>query len=291
MAVFLSTINSNLKLNEKLFISWVGPRGIVAAGIASLFGEKLILEGVEGAEFIMPLVFMIVLGTVLLNATTARSFAKIVGVYLDKSEGIVIIGASKFARLIGHYLEKNERHVVLIDSNDTNIQKSKDIGLEAINASIYSEELTDNIELSDVGYLIAMTANADINLKAIDRFQKQFGENGTFRLITPDERKNPAKRPVDGLFSQTDDFVSLTETVREYPAIHEVVLTGSKHFDELMNKANADEHIIPLFVKDLKGELHIISPNNEFTQKLGKDWKLVYMGKPLDIEAAANSNQ
>ncbi|MCB0438131.1 MAG: sodium:proton antiporter, partial [Mangrovimonas sp.] len=72
LAVFLSTINSNLKVNEKLFVSWVGPRGIVAAGIASLFGEKLILEGVEGAEYIMPLVFMIVLGTVLLNATTAR---------------------------------------------------------------------------------------------------------------------------------------------------------------------------------------------------------------------------
>ena len=286
LAVFLSTTNSNLKLNEKLFVSWVGPRGIVAAGIASLFGEKLILEGIEGAEYIMPLVFMIVLGTVLLNATTARPFAKIVGVYLDKSEGIVIIGASKFARLIGHYLEKNQRHVVLIDSNDTNIQKAKDIGLEAINASIYSEELTDNIELSDVGYLIAMTANADINLKAIDRFQKQFGENGTFRLITSDEMKNPAKKPVEGLFSQTDDFVSLTETVREYPAIHEITLKSPKHFDELMNKANADKDIIPIFVKDLKGELHIISPNNKFTQNIGKGWKLVYLGKPMDIETA-----
>ncbi|MCB0427180.1 MAG: sodium:proton antiporter, partial [Mangrovimonas sp.] len=159
LAVFLSTINSNLKVNEKLFVSWVGPRGIVAAGIASLFGEKLILEGVEGAEYIMPLVFMIVLGTVLLNATTARPIAKMVGVYLEKSEGIVIIGASKFARLIGHYLENNGRHVVLIDSNESNVRKSKDLGLEAINASIYSEELTDNIELNDVGYLIAMTAN------------------------------------------------------------------------------------------------------------------------------------
>ena len=286
LAVFLSTTNSNLKLNEKLFVSWVGPRGIVAAGIASLFGEKLILEGIEGAEYIMPLVFMIVLGTVLLNATTARPFAKIVGVYLDKSEGIVIIGASKFARLIGHYLEKNQRHVVLIDSNDINIQKAKDIGLEAINASIYSEELTDNIELSDVGYLIAMTANADINLKAIDRFQKQFGENGTFRLITSDEIKNPAKKPTDGLFSQTDDFVSLTETVREYPAIHEINLTSSKHFDELMSIANADKDIIPIFVKDLNGELHIISPKNRFMQNLGKGWKLVYLGKPMDIETA-----
>eukprot|EP01093_Parvamoeba_rugata_P019391 TRINITY_DN869_c0_g1_i12.p1 TRINITY_DN869_c0_g1~~TRINITY_DN869_c0_g1_i12.p1 ORF type:complete len:391 (+),score=87.99 TRINITY_DN869_c0_g1_i12:1775-2947(+) len=64
LAVFVSTQGSKLNLNEKLFISWVGPRGIVAAGIASLFGSKLMRQGVEGAEYITPLVFMIVLGTV-----------------------------------------------------------------------------------------------------------------------------------------------------------------------------------------------------------------------------------
>ncbi|MGB6269363.1 MAG: sodium:proton antiporter, partial [Olleya sp.] len=103
IGVFLSTFGSKLKLNEKLFISWVGPRGIVAAGIASLFGLKLASKGVPGAEYITPLVFVIVLGTVLLNATTARLFAKLVGVFLKTSNGILIVGASKVSRLIGHY--------------------------------------------------------------------------------------------------------------------------------------------------------------------------------------------
>ena len=77
LGVFLSTINSSLKTNEKLFISWVGPRGIVAAGIASLFGTKLVLLGEPGAEYITPLVFAVVLTTVLLNATTARLLRQI----------------------------------------------------------------------------------------------------------------------------------------------------------------------------------------------------------------------
>ncbi|RLD25420.1 MAG: cell shape-determining protein, partial [Bacteroidetes bacterium] len=72
LGVFLSTNRSKLEFKEKIFISWVGPRGIVAAGIASLFGTKLALEGVPGAEYITPLVFAVVLTTVLLNATTAR---------------------------------------------------------------------------------------------------------------------------------------------------------------------------------------------------------------------------
>eukprot|EP01093_Parvamoeba_rugata_P019390 TRINITY_DN869_c0_g1_i11.p1 TRINITY_DN869_c0_g1~~TRINITY_DN869_c0_g1_i11.p1 ORF type:complete len:481 (+),score=104.66 TRINITY_DN869_c0_g1_i11:1605-3047(+) len=147
LAVFVSTQGSKLNLNEKLFISWVGPRGIVAAGIASLFGSKLMRQGVEGAEYITPLVFMIVLGTVLLNATTARLFARLVGVFLTKSNGILIVGASKLSRLLGHYLESNGRHVVLIDSNQNNIDKAHELGLEALNTNIYSDTLSDNIEL------------------------------------------------------------------------------------------------------------------------------------------------
>ena len=49
LGVFLSSAGSDLKLNEKLFIGWVGPRGIVAAGIASLFGSKLLAKGEPGA--------------------------------------------------------------------------------------------------------------------------------------------------------------------------------------------------------------------------------------------------
>jgi len=180
LGVFLSARKSSLKLNEKLFISWVGPRGIVAAGIASLFGSKLVKNGVSGAEYITPLVFMIVLGTVLLNATTARLFARIARVFLKKAEGILIVGASKVSRLIASYLEKNDRHVVLIDSNHVNIEKAQKIGLDALNTNIYSDALTDNIELNDIGYLMALTGNADINKYAINKFRKHFGEKWRF---------------------------------------------------------------------------------------------------------------
>ena len=284
LAVFLSTYNSNLKLNEKLFISWVGPRGIVAAGIASLFGSKLIKEGVEGAEYITPLVFMIVLGTVLLNATTARLFAKIVGVFLTKSEGVLIIGASKVSRLLGHYLENNGRHVVLIDSNLTNIKKAKELGLEAFDSNIYSETLADNIELNDVGYLMALTGNSDINKYAIDKFGEQFGENGSFRLVTKDEMLDDQNNPKEGLFSQTDDYNTLSEVTLKFPSIQELTLKDKEHYLELIEITNNDKDIIPLFVKDNTGELHIISSFNKDVKDVDKGSKLVYLGKPFKIK-------
>lgn len=284
LAVFLSTYKSSLKFREKLFISWVGPRGIVAAGIASLFGLKLAKDGVADAEYITPLVFMIVLGTVLLNATTARLFAKVAGVFLKKSEGILIVGASKVSRLIGHYLEANGRHVVLIDSNQVNIKKSEELGLEALNTNIYSDTLMDNIELNDVGYLMALTGSSDINKYAINKFGKQFGENGSFRLLTSEEMSNPDKIPREGLFSQTDDFVSLSEVTRKYPAIHEMDLKDKAHFISLMNITDNDEDIIPLFIKNDKGILDIISSINKEKHKVEPGFKLVYLGKPFDVE-------
>ncbi|BAO75529.1 cation:proton antiporter [Winogradskyella sp. PG-2] len=279
IGVFLSTQGSTLKRNEKLFISWVGPRGIVAAGIASLFGLKLAKAGVPGAEYITPLVFMIVLGTVLLNATTARYFAKLVGVFLTKSDGILIVGASKLSRLIGDYLESNGRHVVLIDSNQSNIEKAKELGLEALNTNVYSETLSDNIELNDVGYLMAMTANSEINKYAIKKFGKQFGENGSFRLVTTHEMNSPENNPKEGLFSHTDDYITLTEVTRKYPSILEIDIEDKAHYESLIEITNKEKDMIPLFLKDDEGELHIISSYNKEIDTLGEESKLVYLGK------------
>ena len=283
IGVFLSARKSSLKFNEKLFISWVGPRGIVAAGIASLFGLKLAKNGVPGAEYITPLVFMIVLGTVLLNATTARLFARIAGVFLKKSEGILIVGASNVSRLIGHYLETNDRHVVLIDSNLTNIKKAQDLGLEALTSNIYSDTLTDNIELNDMGYLVALTGNSDINKFAINKFSKQFGENGSFRLITVDEMNDPKNNPKEGLFSHTDDFISLTEVARNFPEIHEFEIKDGAHYEKTIDLANKDKDIIPLFLKDALGELEIISSYNKDVKEIKKGFQLVYLGKPIEL--------
>jgi len=285
LGVFLSTTRSSLNISEKMFISWVGPRGIVAAGIASLFGSRLMIEEVEGAEYITPLVFMVVLGTVLLNATTARFFAKIVGVFLDKSEGILIIGASKFSRLVGEYLKENDRHVVLVDNNEVNIDKAKKIGLEAINTSIYSDTIFDDIELSDVGYLMALTGNSNINSHAIKKFEKQFGENGAFRLISKKEMQENNNKPKEGLFSQTDDFLTITEATQSFPLINEIVLENKENYYELIKQTNNDINRIPLFLKTSDGELHIISTfNNHNSNGFAKGSKLVYLGKPFDEE-------
>lgn len=282
LGVFVSTIGSNLSINERLFISWVGPRGIVAAGIASLFGTELVEYGVPGAEYITPMVFGVVLVTVLLNATTARFVASLLGVFLKKSEGILIVGASKVSRLIASYLHKNNRHVVLVDSNRSNIEKAKELGLDAINANIYNDELSDNIELSDVGYLLAMTGNDEINMQAMKRFGERFGENGTFRLMTNEELINSGPKNPNDVFSNTHDYIRFTEVARNFPSIQEIEVDDKVRFLQVLEIIRESEDAIPLFIKNGNGYLELIDTLTEFDVEQGS--AIAYLGKPLDFE-------
>ena len=280
LAVFLSTTHSGLNFNEKLFISWVGPRGIVAAGIASLFGLKLTMQGEPGAEYITPLVFMIVLGTVLLNATTARLFAKTVGVFLKSSDGIIMIGASNFARLIADYLKKNGRRVVLIDNNAENIERAKLLGLEAMEGNVYSDELLEDVELNDIGFLLALTGSPVLNEYVMGKYSDIFGENGSFRIASSDEISEGNQKPKTHLFTHKDDYINLSEVVRDFPSVNEVTINSPEHYSSLLKEINDEEHSIPLFLKDNTGFIHIISSLNK-SFKIEKGNVLMYVGKTI----------
>ena len=277
IAVFLSTRKSNLKLNEKLFISWVGPRGIVAAGIASLFGSKLLRQGVEGAEYITPLVFMIVLGTVLLNATTARLFAKMVGVFLKSSDAILFVGASSPARLIANYLKENGKRVILIDSNKEYVEDAKKADLEAFTVDVYGNDLSDNIELNDVGYLIAMTGSEAVNEFAVKSFSKAFGEQGSYRLATSKEILKPILEDQNKFFTPKDDYINLSEAYRDNPKIYEVAITSEEEYNAMLSKLFNEVKSIPLFVK--KEDKLFLLPEFEKQEGNKDNCTLIYLGK------------
>ena len=267
------------EFNEKLFISWVGPRGIVAAGIASLFGSKLLKQGVEGAEYITPLVFMIVLGTVLLNATTARLFAKIVGVFLKSSNAILIVGASSPARLIAGFLKRKGKRVIIIDSNENFINQAIKEDLEALPVNIYDDDLRDNIELNDVGYLIAITGNDAVNTYALTNFSNEFGEHGAFRLASSLEVVNASEEERKAFFTPNDDYINLSEAFRENPTIKEILIGSKKEYDAILKSLEKEEKSIPLFIQNNKG-IYLIT---EFEQQdfEFKNITLSYLGKEI----------
>jgi len=62
--ILLSTWNRGFSWKQQFFLSWIAPRGIVAASMASLFALSLRKEGIDGGEAIKALVFLTILMTV-----------------------------------------------------------------------------------------------------------------------------------------------------------------------------------------------------------------------------------
>ena len=279
LGVFLSTGGSNLSFREKLFISWIGPRGIVAAGIASLFGLRLVEKGVEGAELITPLVFLIVLGTVLLNATTARLVARMLGVTLDDSNGIMLVGAGKGSRLIAKYLQNNGRHVVLVDNNAREIKRATDMGLEGIVENVFSDNLEDRYELLDMAYLIALTSSNEVNNVACEKYKENYGEKGAYRFVTNLEMRNDeVDIPKNALFTTDCDFVRFNRVVRDSQQVNEYIIQDEVvDLPSILRKFTDNQ--LPLFIRSAKtGEIRTITAHHEGLEAETGD-AIAYLGE------------
>ena len=74
---------SGLGWSEKLILSWIAPRGVVTAAVASLFALQLEAADVAGASDLKGLVFLMIVLTVGLQGLTAPSLARRLGLVLE----------------------------------------------------------------------------------------------------------------------------------------------------------------------------------------------------------------
>src|SRR5690606_21211684 len=80
LKVLWSTLGSGLTWPERALLAWIAPRGIVAAAVSGVFAFQLEAQGVEGAGALVPLTFVVIIGTVVLQSFTAGPIARLLGV-------------------------------------------------------------------------------------------------------------------------------------------------------------------------------------------------------------------
>ncbi|HBB9990351.1 TPA: sodium:proton antiporter [Vibrio parahaemolyticus] len=177
LSIFFSTMRSNLNLKDKLFLSWVAPRGIVAASISSLFAIKLTEYGVDGASLLVPMTFMVIIGTVVLQSATARPMAIALGVAEPAPRGFLLIGANRVAREIGQALARYDRRVLMTDSNWEYISQVRMMGLDYYYGNPISSHADDNLNMIGIGQVVALTPDQHFNIMACMQFVDEFGED------------------------------------------------------------------------------------------------------------------
>jgi len=184
ISVLLSTRQSNLSWQEKAFIAWMAPRGIVAAAVSSIFSFYLADQGVLQAEMLAPITFFVVAGTVTIYSLTARPLAMSLGLASRGQKGFLIVGAHSWARNIASVLKDQGFPILLVDTNYKEITEAYDEGFRTHHGSIISESILDEMDISELGYLIALTPDDTINSLAAIRFEDVFGRKNVYQIRT-----------------------------------------------------------------------------------------------------------
>lgn len=182
LSVLASTMRSSLSWKERIFLSWMAPRGIVAASIASVFAASMLEAGYEDAAGMVPLTFLVIAVTVLVYGTTSGLLARKLGIATPDPQGLVIAGAHPLACRIAEALKEYKIPSVLIDSNFRNVTAARQQGLRAHFGDLLATHTVDDLNLAEMGRLVAMTPNDQVNCLSALHFAEVFGRQGVFQL-------------------------------------------------------------------------------------------------------------
>ena len=185
IVVMLSARDPQFSRNETLFLSFVGPRGIIPASIATLFAIELQLGGqfVE-AQVLAGTVFLVIFTTVLLQAGLARQIATALDVIPMRT---IIIGGGHVGRALAERLENRGENVLVIDTDPDTIESLQKTGHTAKQGDGTDSDVLEAVGAGDAKRLVVATGDDDTNLLVAQLARTKFDcETVLARVNDPD---------------------------------------------------------------------------------------------------------
>lgn len=272
----ISSIGSKLSMAERHLLAWIAPRGIVAAAISALFAIKLESIGYQQAAQLVPMTFMVIIGTVLLQSATAGPIARWLKVAEPEPKGFLIIGSDSVARAIAKALQENGFRVLLADHNWDNIKTAKMEGLPTYWGNPVSEHAERHLSLIGIGRLLALSPNRELNALAAKHYRMEFGLNNIFSIGLNRTQNKSADTKLDykhsgqRLFQETITHENLLSFLANGLEIKTTLLTDKFSYEDYLRKT--EKRRIPLFAIDTKERVYLLTSERELIPKA--NWRI-----------------
>ncbi|PAV25434.1 sodium:proton exchanger [Tamilnaduibacter salinus] len=280
-SVFLSAIGTTLNWREKLFLSWVAPRGIVAAAVSAVFAFQLQEQGFTSAELLVPLVFMVIIATVTLQSLTARPVARLLGVAEPADFGFLILGANQVSREIGRALKKLEVPITLCDTNWENVRLARMDNLHVYFGNPVSEHAKTHLDLTGIGNLLVISPYKQLNSLATYHFLDHFGNGSVYSLSEGDQDQKARHQTAEkiqqtrGLFGNIS-YARLASMVSKGYTVKSTQLTDSFKLSDF--RQQYDNQALMLFYLDPRSRIYAVTTAT--TAKPEKGWVVVSLVPP-----------
>ncbi|QSG15744.1 NhaP-type Na+/H+ and K+/H+ antiporter [Halapricum desulfuricans] len=183
--VFVSMVGDRFTTEEKIFVSFVGPRGIIPASVATLFAVQLQAEGAtQDANILLGTVFLVILVTALFEGGLARYIAE----YLDVIPmRVIIVGGGRVGRALADRLEDRGENIVIIEQNDIAVEQNRNAGYTVEHGDGTDTEVLRSAGADKAKIVIAATGDDDVNLLVSQLASSKFDvENVIARANNPE---------------------------------------------------------------------------------------------------------
>lgn len=266
-----SGFGGDMRLRELLYIGWVFPRGIVAAAVSSLFAIKLSDIGYPGADALVPLVFIIIIGTVVLQSISAKPMARLLGVSEPDPTGVLIVGSNLLGRTIAKAIQDTGLSVRVADRHYAGIRAARMSGLPVYYGSPVSTYAEEHLSTAGIGNLLAVSRQPGLSELACVRYARDFGRDHVYVISTTREKAH-SKHSVSGevqgrmLFGGEIKIDQLITAIKGGGAMKKTVLSEEYGLEEYQEK-NPESLII--FAVDENERLHFPVSDADFAPLAG----------------------
>jgi CPA1 family monovalent cation:H+ antiporter len=178
----IASIGSDLSWQERTFLGWIFPRGIVAAAVSALFALRLESMQYPGAEKLVPMVFTIIVGTVIIQSLTGSLFGKLLGVISPEPKGVLIVGASRAAIFYAKALHAAGHRVMVASPSWGGVSQARMAGIPVFYGSAVSNYADRHLDLTGIGNLLAMSYQPGLNELACVKYRYEFGRDSVFTI-------------------------------------------------------------------------------------------------------------
>ena len=286
LSVALSSIGSSLSLREGVLLSWVAPRGIVAAAISALFAIQL--EGrIDDVGLIVPLTFVVIIGTVVVHSLTAGALARWLGLSSRGDQGVMITSSDKVGLLLGEALRANDIRVLVVDTDREGLHEARMREMETFFGNPLSERADRYMDLTGYNWLWAVSPNAEANAMVCARYRPEFDPRRTLSVQAAGPEESDERRGLatglrsNTLFGREVDWPKLARLAAQGARPKSTPLTEKYDFEAYT--ADQGESSVKLFALDERGRLRVFSPDHEF--KPGPGWTVVSLAVNPDSRA------
>lgn len=287
LAVQACMIGSDASKPERAFLSFLAPRGVVAAAISALFAAQLsdpVAMGdavIPEAESLVPLSFLVIMVTVAFYGLAASPISRRLGLSKANPQGCLIIGGSPFALELAKSLVDLGFDIVLMDTNRESVAKARLAGIVAISGSAIAADSEERLPLGGIGRILALTPNDQVNALACLHFRELFGRAEMYQLPPWGiSAKHESSGNLRGryLFGADARFAELNDLIESGARISSTPLTEEFTFEHYIDHNR--QGLLPLFRLNAEGQLSIFSPESPPTAQAGD--RIIALVSPQD---------